>query len=487
MNHYNLLGLPLDATSEEIRKAYFDSAKKYHPDVNASDELKERFIQNQEAYETLIDPDKRKDYNSRFNLKDSKESQILINAYYSRSVIPLISEKQAFYLLLDIFSPENLAIEDLPIVNLCLVVDKSTSMQGLILNKIKYEIANLIGLLKAEDKVSIVTFSDRAEVVLPACKVKEIGNNISKIQSISASGGTEILQGLKEGIKILNKLDPTQPKVLYLITDGHTYGDEEECIKTVRMASEDGIIVQAIGVGEDWNDDFLDNLSEISGGETQFVTSSQELYNLLKEKILSFGILYSKAIKIFFNFHENVKLNYAFRLSPDLSKLEVSEEINLGSLYSGKHLRVIFEFIIEELPASINEIRISRGSIKVEIPANMINMQRYFYDFKRPVKPKIEVEKVPPILVNALSTLSLYRLQEKAKEDVNNGKISDATRKLHHLASHLVSKGDRELAKTILNEVESIQKTNHFTELGKKKIKYGTRSLLLPKPQGEDS
>ena len=487
MNHYNLLGLPLDATNEEIRKAYFDSAKKYHPDVNASEELKERFIQVQEAYEILTDPEKRNKYNSELNLYESKESQIQINAYYSRSVIPLISEKQAFYLLLDIFSPQRLTIEDLPTVNLCIVVDRSTSMQGLIINKIKYEIANLIGLLKDDDIVSIVTFSDRAELVLPAGKVKDIGNNISKIQSITASGGTVILQGLKEGINILNKLDPSQPKVLYLITDGHTYGDEEECIQTVRMASEDGIIIQTIGVGEDWNDDFLDNLSEISGGETQFVTSSQELYNLLKEKILSFGVLYSKAIKILFNFHKNVKLNYAFRLSPDLSRLEASEEINLGSLYSGKHLRVIFEFIIDELPVSINEIRLSQGAIRVEIPANTINMQRYFYDFKRPVMPKIEAEKVPPILVNALSTLSLYRLQEKAKEDVKNGKISDATKKLHHLASHLVSKGDRDLVKTILTEVDSIQRTNNFTELGKKKIKYGTRSLLLPKPEGEDS
>ena len=99
----------------------------------------------------------------------------------------------------------------------------------------------------------------------------------------------------------------------------------------------------------------------------------------------------------------------------------------------------------------------------------------------------MDVEKVPPILVSALSSLSLYRIQEKAREDVINGKYSDATRRLHHLASHLVSKGERDLVKTILSEVESIQKTNDFTELGKKKIKYGTRSLLLPKPQGEET
>ena len=159
----------------------------------------------------------------------------------------------------------------------------------------------------------------------------------------------------------------------------------------------------------------------------------------------------------------------------------------MGSLYSGQHLRVIFELIIDELPSNVNEIRLSHGSIKVEIPSNIIYMKRFFYDFKRPVLPKVEKEKIPPVIVNALSSLSLYRLQEKAREDFEEGNYNKATRRLQNLATHLVSKGNRDLAKTIMQEVENIQSNNQISELGKKKIKYGTRSLLmLPEPLREE-
>jgi len=202
---------------------------------------------------------------------------------------------------------------------------------------------------------------------------------------------------------------------------------------------------------------------------------------------MNFGVLFSKSTKISFNLHPNVKINYAFRLSPELSRLEVAPEINLGGIYSGKHLRVIFELIIDELPDTMNEIRLSYGSIKVEIPKKLIRTVRFFYDFKRAVFPKVEKETISPVLVDAVSSLSLYRLQEKAREDVKEGEYMDASKRLHHLATHLISKGNRDLVKTILTEVENIQQTQHFSELGKKRIKYGTRALLmLPEPSGEE-
>jgi Ca-activated chloride channel family protein len=487
MNYYNLLGLSFDATQEEIRKAYFESAKKFHPDVTKSLEKKERFMQIQNAYETLINDETRIKYDGLFEKETKKDNSIEINAYYSRPIIPILPEKQLFYLLLDIFSTREIKDDELPTVNLCIVLDKSTSMQGEVLENLKLELISLIRLLKDDDIVSIVTFSDRAETLFSQCKIKDLGNELTKIHTIYASGATEILKGLEEGIKNLSQSENEQAKLLYLITDGHTYGDEERCLDRVREASEDGIIFQAVGVGQDWNDDFLDNLSKIAGGETQFVTTSQELYNLLRVKIKTFGVIYSKSVKISFNLHPNVINNYAFRLNPDLSRLEVSPEINLGSLYSGRHLRVIFEFIIDELPFDLTEIRLSNGAIKVETPSKNFLMNRFFYDFRRPVLKQTEKEKVPPIIVSALSSLSLYRLQEKAREDVLNGKFENATTRLHHLATHLISKGNKDLAKTVLREVENLNVTHHFSELGKKKIKYGTRSLLmLPEPLRED-
>ena len=62
LNYYELLGVSEIATKEEIKKAYKVQMKKWHPDINKSEEAPEMSIKLNEAKETLLDDDKRKVY-----------------------------------------------------------------------------------------------------------------------------------------------------------------------------------------------------------------------------------------------------------------------------------------------------------------------------------------------------------------------------------------------------------------------------------------
>ncbi|MQL99715.1 hypothetical protein Taro_032443 [Colocasia esculenta] len=63
---YDLLGIPQGGSSAEIKRAYKEMARRYHPDVcpspDRTDEYTRRFIEVQEAYETLSDPGRRARY-----------------------------------------------------------------------------------------------------------------------------------------------------------------------------------------------------------------------------------------------------------------------------------------------------------------------------------------------------------------------------------------------------------------------------------------
>jgi uncharacterized membrane protein YsdA (DUF1294 family) len=67
-DYYAILGVPRNATLEQIKEAYRRLAKEYHPDKNPSPEAEERFKLVKEAYQVLSDPAKRAEYDALYDV-----------------------------------------------------------------------------------------------------------------------------------------------------------------------------------------------------------------------------------------------------------------------------------------------------------------------------------------------------------------------------------------------------------------------------------
>lgn len=480
LNYFQILGLTREASSEDIRNAYFELARQYHPDANPEPLIRERFLQIQEAYSVLSNSKRRMEYEATLAPLPAP-AEVSARYLYSRRTIPVLQEPQLVYVLLELANtskPENV---NYPPVNLSLVIDRSTSMKGERMDMVKANILQSLKLLKPQDLISVVTFSDRAEVIIPPSRMDNPARFESRINSITPGGSTELKTGLQAGLEQFNFSRGLQTvKQLILFTDGHTYGDEDACIELAKTAAGESIAINAFGLGHEWNDTFLDRLTGICGGNTLYVTSRKDAYLFLEQKLRSLGSLYAQQLQLMYRSSDGVELRYAFRMNPEAGPIETASPIMLGDLQFGKKMTFLFEFLLTGIEPGTQKVSLADGRLSMKILSKNQLEPRMAIKLERPVELNPPSEPPPDALIEAMSRLSLYRLQEKARQEVATGDIGKATRHLQYLATHLLSQGNRDLAHSVLLEAEHIQKNQQFSSEGDKRIKYGTRALMLP-------
>ncbi len=483
-NYYNILNLPIDATQEEIRSAYFEAVKKYHPDANQDEDTEKRFIKIQEAYDVLINPYRRQDYDGTLPEGERAKPPVRLDILYSGLSSQSLDEPQLLYGLLELNSISALDKVDLAHIHICLILDTSNSMRGQRLEMVWANVRHLLEKLHSDDLISIVAFSDRAEVVVPPTQVKDRYKIESALSMLSPGGATEIYQGLKCGYELINHTaDGETLRQLILITDGHTYGDELACLRLAGEARAAGVPINALGIGAEWNDAFLDKLAALSGGNAVYVSNSEGLFRFIEEKIRALNLTCARRVNFDYELMDGIELTYAFRIHPETTPLEIDSPLPLGNLECGRKTSVILEFKIEPSVNRSSKIHLARGKIFMEIPGRLVRTTRLGVELQCDLDSGKKTGFPPQEILQAMSKLTLYRLQEKAKQDVAAGNIQKATQRLQNLASHLLAQGDKEFAQSVLLEADHIQRTHQYSKEGDKKIKYGTRSLLmLPGP-----
>lgn len=479
-NYYSLLGLTRDASQEEVKRAYHEAALKLHPDKNTAAGETELFLGVQQAYEVLSNPVRRKQYDATLPPEEKLSLPYTYQVMYSRPNLVYLDEPQMLYFILELGVPDEARASPSPPLNVCLVLDRSTSMRGEKMDIVKATAIQVLRNLRPQDILSVVTFSDRAEVILPASYLQDKGRAEAKIQMIQPSGATEIYQGLEAGVKeVMRSLDSKRINHIILLTDGHTYGDEQQCLALASKLAECGIGISGMGIGQEWNDIFLDVLSTRTGGSSAYIARPQDIKRLLLEKFDALAQTYAEDISLALKPLEDVELTYAFRLQPDPSPIALEEKpLRLGSILQDSNTQVIFEYMIHPKAVKSETLTLLDGTLKVSIASQVMPVPPLRLRLQRPISESPENEPPPPKIVQALSRLMLYRMQERARKDLDKGKIDSAARQLQVLASKLLIQGERSLAQTIMLEVDHLQKQNSLTIEGSKKIKYGTRSLV---------
>jgi Ca-activated chloride channel family protein len=482
---YSILGVSRDASPEELRRAYRDAALHLHPDKNVAPGDTELFLEATQAYEILSDPDRRKSYDEELAEDESEKAataSFQCSILNSRKNLIRLDEPQVHYILLNI-KPAEFLPDTRPSINMAIIVDHSTSMRGQRLDQIRTAALSILKNLEENDTVSIISFSDRAEVIISPEQAKDFKSARARLSLLQAGGGTEIGQGLEAGLTALhNSFSRDGVNQVVLLTDGRTYGDEDLCISLADQASMDGITINCIGIGSEWSDRLLDDLASRSGGSVIFLNSPRAIHDLLQGIYTSLSHMIASRVRIDGNLGQQVDLRSAFRIKPEPMPLGDRLPLTLGNLSHESEISLILEVVVHPV-GEIETLRLANFNINGDILHSNIANANLPVEIQIPVSEEPDTNPPPEAIVSALNLIALYRMQEMARHESELGQSSQAARRLENLAMHLISSGERDLAKTALNEAARLSRTQRISSMGEKVLKYGTRALMLPAPR----
>ena len=482
---YAVLNIPFDATADEVRQAYRQLARQVHPDMQDTQGTSLLFRQVQEAYEILSDPGQRSAYDrQRVEAGLSPQSIFQWKIQPSRAALAVGVDEQVVYLLFDIAAGQSDQARGRQALNICLVLDRSTSMQGSRLEQTKASAQRMIDSLAGDDALSIISFSDKAEVVWPSQLLTDPIKTKAKVSAIQASGGTEILQGLLAGLAEIEKRR-TQFAVnhLILLTDGQTYGDEDRCLSAAEEAAKHRIGISAMGIGEDWNDTLLDAIASRCGGVSQYIASTGEIQHFLRERLQGLSTVYADNVRLLFKPIDGTRLKSAFKLSPYIERISLEDQtLALGSLQSDTSVSGIIELVVGAHDAGTH--RLAQLELVGNIPARQMDDARLRQDVAFAFDPNANPNTpAPSHILSALAKVTIFQMQEGALSALEKGDVAGATHRLETMATRLLDMGEHQLARAALLEAGRLARSGNLSPAGRKAIKYGTRSLILASPK----
>jgi Ca-activated chloride channel family protein len=241
-----------------------------------------------------------------------------------------------------------------------------------------------------------------------------------------------------------------------------------------------------MGLGQEWNDEFLDELASITGGTSSYIKSASEVVKFLNDHVRNLSDAFAERIQISIAPDPDVLLESAFKLMPQPQPLQTDQgTIPLGSLQANRTVSALFQI---QLPADmqIGFRSLARLMVVGDILDNTVQQYQTLSDVSLEVMDNPPIEDPPISILDALGKLTLYRMQERAQAALSAGDVEEATRRLENLATRLLAMGESELATEAMSEAKRVAHTSAFSDSGRKTLKYQTRHLLAG-PTFEDA
>lgn len=168
-----------------------------------------------------------------------------------------------------------------PPLNLALVIDRSGSMSGHPLAMARKAAQIGIHKLEAQDRISVVTFDDEVEVLIPSQPVHDKDALCRLIEGITEGGSTALYAGWLDGAgQVAQHLDPQALNRVLLLSDGQANSGKRnvgEIVPDVKGLTGRGVSTSTMGLGGGYDEDLLRGMAVAGDGNFEHIEDADDL------------------------------------------------------------------------------------------------------------------------------------------------------------------------------------------------------------------
>jgi len=410
--------------------------------------------------------------------------EVQLTVQTNKTMFPATGGQQLVYVLIEAMPTGAVANVQMPL-NFSLVLDHSGSMSGAKLANLKEAAKLATDQMGTQDLTSIVIFDDKVEVIAPSQPVSDAANLKRQIEGIRDGGGTQISRGMRKGLDELQKgLDPGRVSRMLLLTDGETFGDEDVCRRLAAEAGEQSIAITALGLGEEWNEQLLDDIAQASGGSSDFIPEGQPdvILSTFYALVRAAQATVVQNAEMILRLVPGVMPRAVWRVRPLIAKLghralsDRDVQVTLGDMDREQGQSVLIEMLIP--PRQPGTYRIAQAEVSYDVAATGLAGERTKTDVILSfTADPAQTTQPNPHVMNIVEKVTAHKLQTRALEEAEAGNIARATQKLRAAATRLLELGEEELAQTALDEAERLEHGESLSARGTKTLRYETRKL----------
>ncbi len=404
--------------------------------------------------------------------------QITTNKQY----VPVTRTQQLVYVLVSA-QPSKVLAQTRMGLNFGFVLDRSGSMRGAKIDRLKQAMSIAVSRLNPDDRVSVTVFNDSAQVLAASDLLSGQRSLASRVKDLRAGGGTQMARGLSLGLReVFRHFDEHRSNQVLLLTDGQTYGDEAQCLKLAREAGEHHIAIQALGLGDDWNEDLLDQVAQLSGGISDLVESPDEIVPLFAQTVERSQKAVVRNASLVLRLVAGIVPRQVWQVTPLLANLgympigEHDVQIELGELDAEQGKSVLIELLLP--PRQAGSYRIAQAQVTYDLPqTNQVGLEARQDIILQYTGDANLARQYDPAVMNLVEKVTAYKLQTRALDEARMGNVAAATQKLRAAATRLLELGETDLAQAATAEADNLEQSGQMTAAGTKKLRYQTRKL----------